>query len=429
MADPRYVARRQPDEPEDLSRIAWRETKVLKAQARELRYEHKVEKMQLSYARLRAMEQVVIEEGRTDFNADEIYEMLFQAYFDARDGKRKTYDVQRVEANLYENLYRLATDIAERRYFPTRSEAFIVYDPVIREIFAASFRDRIVHHLVINICMPWWNRHFVRDSYSCRVGKGTDYGVRRAAHHIAVKSRNYTERAFFVKMDIKGFFMSMERERLCELAIAGAHQQFRVFGPLGRMLAYLWRQIIMDEPLQQVRIRSKVKDWSKLPRDKSLFFQSEGRGIVIGNLTSQLLSNILLDALDKFIIYQLGYHHYGRYVDDFYIVVNEEESMQLIRDMGRINAYLLSMGLTMHPYKTRWCDVRNGVHYLGKCINRGHIEVDRRYQQKYYQTLLGIASGAKNLDSLRSYMGGCVNYGCRKMQEKIWRAAGQEYGM
>lgn len=430
MADPKYAKYgRDQDPAETASRIAWRETKALKTQARIVRYEKKLKDMQNKYAYLRAMERTAMDEGRTDFNADEIYQMLFYAYFDARPGKRRTYDVQRIEANLYDNIYRLAIDIAERRYYPSRSEAFIVFDPVVREIFAASFRDRIVHHLIINICIPWWNRHFVRDSYSCRVGKGTDYGVRRAAHHIAVKSQNYTRKTYFVKMDIKGFFMSMQREKLRDLAIGGAHQQFRNFGPLGRLLAYLWRQVIMDDPLKQVRVRGKIQHWDNLPRDKSLFFQNAGRGIVIGNLTSQLLSNIFLDALDKFIIYELGYRHYGRYVDDFYIVITEDEVAKLRQDIERIRNYLLTMGLTMHPNKTRWIDVRHGVTYLGRYLRYGHIEMDRRYQKNYYQALLDVSSGVKDLETVTSYMGGCVNYGCRKMQQRIWRAAGQEFRM
>jgi hypothetical protein len=409
------------------TRTAWQETKRLKTRMREERYEKKLALMESKYKWLLMMEHKALTDGRIDFSVDELYEMLYYAYFDARPGKRKTYDVQRVEANLFDNIYRLARDIHDRCYYPSRSEAFIVFDPVIREIFAASFRDRIVHHLLINICMPWWQRHFVRDSYSCRLGKGTNYGVRRAVHHIAKVSDNYQKTAYFVKMDIKGFFMSMDRRKLMELAVSGAHSQFREFGPLGRLAAFLWRQIIMDDPLEEVRIRGKVKDWNHLPRDKSLFFQSKGYGIVIGNLTSQLLSNVFLDQLDKYIVYTLGYHHYGRYVDDFYVVINEEQLPQMEKDIERIRAYLAGLGLTMHPNKTRWLRVDKGVTYLGHHIKNGHIEMDHRYQSKYYQALVNVMEGVGQLDVVTSYMGGCINYGCRKMQQRIWRAAGQNY--
>lgn len=409
------------------SRIEWQQCQIQKRREREVRYQRRMIEMRERLNWLKMMENKVLVNGRQDFNADELYEMLFRAYFDARPGKRNTYDVQRIETNLFDNIYGLARDIADRIYTPSRSEAFIVIDPVVREIFAASFRDRIVHHLVINICMPWWHRRFVRDSYSCRVGKGTDYGVRRAAHHIAVKSENYTRPTYFVKMDIKGFFMSMDRLKLMELAVRGAHEQFRRFGPLGRLLAYLWRQVIMDNPLAAVRIRGKMKDWDNLPRDKSMFFQTEGHGIVIGNLTSQLLSNIFLDQLDKFIVYQLGYQHYGRYVDDFYVVVTEEECKQLNRDIERIRGFLRGLGLTMHPNKTKWLPVDRGVPYLGHYIRNGHIEMDQRYQRKYLMAIRELVRGVAEIDTLTSYMGGCFNYGCRKMQERIWLAADQGF--
>lgn len=411
------------------SRVEWQQCQLQKRIEREARYRKRMEGMRSRLDWLKMMENKALEDGRQDFSVDELYEMLFQAYFDARPGKRNTYDVQRIETNLFDNLYGLAKDIANRTYAPSRSEAFIVVDPVVREIFAAAFRDRIVHHLVVNICMPWWHRRFVRDSYSCRVGKGTDYGVRRAAHHIAVKSENYTRSTYFVKMDIKGFFMSMDRTKLMELAVQGAHEQFRFFGPLGRLLAYLWRQVIADNPLTAVRIRGKMKDWDALPRDKSMFFQTEGHGIVIGNLTSQLLSNIFLDQLDKFIIYQLGYQHYGRYVDDFYVVVTEDECEQLSRDIERIRGFLRGLGLTMHPNKTKWLPVDRGVPYLGHQIRNGHIEMDRRYQQKYLKAIQELMRGSKDLDVLTSYMGGCFNYGCRRMQERIWTQAGQGFEM
>ncbi len=375
------------------SRVEWQQCQFQKRIEREARYRKRMEGMRSRLDWLKMMENKAREDGRQDFSVDELYEMLFQAYFDARPGKRNTYDVQRIETNLFDNLYGLAKDIANRTYAPSRSEAFIVVDPVVREIFAAAFRDRIVHHLVVNICM------------------------------------NYTRPTYFVKMDIKGFFMSMDRTKLMELAVQGAHEQFRFFGPLGRLLAYLWRQVIADNPLTAVRIRGKMKDWDALPRDKSMFFQTEGHGIVIGNLTSQLLSNIFLDQLDKFIIYQLGYQHYGRYVDDFYVVVTEDECGQLSRDIERIRGFLRGLGLTMHPNKTKWLPVDRGVPYLGHQIRNGHIEMDWRYQQKYLKAIQELMRGSKELDVLTSYMGGCFNYGCRRMQERIWTQAGQGFEM
>lgn len=117
---------------------------------------------------------------------------LYVAYREARrGGKRKTHDEHAFEANEYENLLNLKTDLLNKTYVPGRSTSHIIYNPVIREIFAASFRDRVVHHLVFDTVYDWWDRRFIEDSYSCRVGKGTLYGVKRLDHHIRSASENY----------------------------------------------------------------------------------------------------------------------------------------------------------------------------------------------------------------------------------------------
>ena len=113
-----------------------------------------------------------------------LFRQLHRAYLDARKNKRHTADEQRFEANDIENLIRLKDDIICHRYKPSRGVAFIVFDPVQREIFAAPFRDRVVHHFLYNLVAEWWDRRFIYDSYSCRVGKGSLLGARRLQKRI-----------------------------------------------------------------------------------------------------------------------------------------------------------------------------------------------------------------------------------------------------
>ena len=103
---------------------------------------------------------------------------LYVAYLEARKGgKRSTRDEQMFELNADENLKLLRKDILDKTYRPSRSSAHIIYNPVIREIFAATFRDRVVHHLIFDTVYNWWDRRMIEDAYSCRVGKGTLYGI------------------------------------------------------------------------------------------------------------------------------------------------------------------------------------------------------------------------------------------------------------
>ena len=355
--------------------------------------------------------------------SDRLRDKLYEAYKNARkNGKRKTHDEHRFEINQFENLAILQKDLENRTYVPSRSTAHIIYNPVIREIFAATFRDRIVHHLIFSTVYDWWDRRFIYDSYSCRIGKGTLFGVTRLDHHIRAVSQNYKKRAWVYKFDIKGYFMSLPRKELLKMALAGLDKQFKGHQNTEeyRLMRFLWQQIIMDDPVEGVKKKGKLSDWNKLPKSKSLFGQPAGKGIVIGNLTSQLLSNMYLDSLDKFIMYELGYKHYGRYVDDFYIVVDDSRVEQLKRDVKVIRNFLKRKGLTLHPKKCTLQDSKNGVDFLGAVVYHNHIVPGRRIKKNLQKACLDVKKGRKDGDSLVSYLGLCQHINSRKMLKEVF---------
>ena len=109
----------------------------------------------------------------SEIDRDKITLDLFQAYFDARKNKRNTINALAFEKHLEANLFALANEIIERKYTPKSSICFIVNKPVKREIFAADFRDRVIHHFIFNYILPFFETTFINDSYSCRKGKGT----------------------------------------------------------------------------------------------------------------------------------------------------------------------------------------------------------------------------------------------------------------
>jgi retron-type reverse transcriptase len=130
---------------------------------------------------------------------DKITLDLFQAYFDARKNKRNTINALAFEKHLEANLFVLSNEIIERNYVPKPSICFIVDRPVKREIFAADFRDRVVHHLIYNYISPIFEKFFINDSYSCRKGKGTHYGIKRIDHFIRSCSLNYTTDCYILR--------------------------------------------------------------------------------------------------------------------------------------------------------------------------------------------------------------------------------------
>jgi retron-type reverse transcriptase len=355
---------------------------------------------------------------------------LYVAYLEARKGgKRGTKDEHQFELNADENLIKLRDDILAKTYRPSRSTAHIIHNPVIREIFAATFRDRVVHHLIFDTVYDWWDKRFIYDSYSCRVGKGTLLGVQRLDYHIRAVSDNYKKEVYVLKMDIQGYFMSLPRRELYERAMWGLDRQFigRQDSKEYELIKFLWYQTIMDDPIHGVRKRGSLKGWTELPDSKSLFKQEPGKGIVIGNLTSQLLSNVYLDMLDRFIVYDLGYKYYGRYVDDFYIVVDEAGVAQLKKDIKAIEMFLAAKKLTLHPRKRSLRKSSQGVPFLGAVVYNNHIVMGERLKRNIRVACREVVMGIRDERTVVSYMGHTKYMASAVMLEKLFAEVGWEY--
>lgn len=357
-----------------------------------------------------------------------LHRELYRAYLAARKHKRHTKDVYLFEMNLTENLTQLCEDIIRQRYQPSRSIAFIVRFPVIREIFAAPFRDRIVHHFLYNMSYDWWDRRLIYDSYSCRIGKGALLGILRLQHFIRSASEDYTKEAYVLKLDIQGYFMSLSRQKLFDRICWGIERQFAGNRNTGNLMKYLWKQIIFDDPCKGVRIRGYWSNWSCLPKTKSLFYQKAGYGIVIGNLSSQLLSNIMLDQLDRYIYYELGYKRYGRYVDDFYIVVTAEELAQLKKDISKIDMFLKEeLELTLHPRKRYLQEVHKGVEFLGAVVYPNHLAPSKRFKNNFYKAAAEVGMGYRDANSIISYLGLSKHYDSKKFSKRVFDYYGWDY--
>ena len=231
---------------------------------------------------------------------------LYHAFVCAKRHKNDKPYVVEFEKDLFGNLVSLCDELYERRYKPLPSVCFIIEDPKKREVFAANFRDRIVHHLYYNYTYDMFNSTFIEDSYSCRLGKGTHYGINRLSKHIRKETDNYTKTAYALKMDIKGYFIHIDRNLLLDIVINLLDKMKHRLIPNneGRerycdkidieFVKYLSREIIMLNPVKNCIMKSSYDKWADLDYSKSLFHTKENCGLPIGNLTSQLFSNLYL---------------------------------------------------------------------------------------------------------------------------------------
>jgi RNA-directed DNA polymerase len=289
---------------------------------------------------------------------------IFSAYYDARRNKRNTANALLFEMNFESNLFELYEEIISGHYNICPSICFINFSPVQREIFAASFRDRVIHHLIYNYVYQIFDGTFINDSYSCRKGKGTHYGIKRIDHFIRSCSKNYKKDCYILKLDIRGYFMAKNRLLLFEKVkhvLASKVNKLEIDNVL---LLSLIEKVIFNDPTKNCIIKGEKSDWHGLPKSKSLFYAQEFCGLPIGNLTSQLFGNVYMNEFDHFVKRNLGIKYYGRYVDDFILVHPDKEYLKWI--ITEIRKYLSEkLFLELHPNKIYLQHFSKGVSFLG----------------------------------------------------------------
>lgn len=352
---------------------------------------------------------------------------LFEAYFNCRHNKRYTMNAQRFEIDYEQNLIALCDKINRGSYQPGKSIAFIIDRPVKREIFAADFRDRVVHHLIINKLNPLFEKAFIHDSYACRIGRGTHFGIKRMDGFIRKCSQNYTQDCYVLKLDIQAFFMHIDKNilftRLSDFIKA------RYLHPDQELLLSLCQKIIFNEPTKKCIIKGKRSNWDGLPRDKSLFYARPDCGLPIGNLTSQIFANFYMNTFDHFVKHDLGVRFYGRYVDDMGLVHERKTDLEAL--LPKMASFLQDeLKLTLHPKKIVLEHYSKGVEFLGAVILPHRIKIANHAKGNFYKAIEKQNQVCKDnrpkkeeksrfLCVINTYLGLMQHYNTYRLRKKI----------
>lgn len=352
---------------------------------------------------------------------NELYEHLVQAYMDARRNERNNKSQLEFEINLSENLRKLANELIQRTWKPGPLKCFLITKPLMREIFAPQFRDEVVSHLLFNFIEPVFDKKFIYDSYSCRKGKGVLFGINRFDHFIKSVSNNYTEEAWSLSIDISGYFMSINRPILKQIVLKGLENE-----PEFDFLKYLIETILDRDPLDDCIILGNRSEWSNLPPNKSLFNAPKNTGLTIGDVISQMFSNIYLDKLDQFCKRVLKCKYYCRYVDDLRILSKDKVWLESI--IPQIRDFLKNeLKLTVHPHKTKIENVKNVSLFLGASIRKGRIHTSKRTVNNFkmfIQTLKNCKKAGHNeLSKINSYLGYFSHFREFKTIDKIFKSS------
>lgn len=293
---------------------------------------------------------------------------LYRHYINCRRNKRNTVNALKFEVRQELALLDLLDELNNRTYTPGRSVCFVNRRPKLREIFAADFRDRIVHHLVVSHLENYWERVFIHDSFACREGKGVHAAVDRLQTFLRQVTRNGKRRAWYLQLDIHSYFMCIDKARLWEMLEPHIEDE---------QIRWLTRLLVFHDCAADYTPRSPRELLDRVPPHKSLRSVPSGRGLPIGNLNSQFFANVYLNRLDQFVKHELRCRHFLRYCDDFVLLSDSRE--QLIAWQTRIAQFLAEdLDLSLNDKRTRLRPVRDGVDFLGYIVRHDYRLVRRR---------------------------------------------------
>lgn len=322
------------------------------------------------------------------------FEHLVAAYFDCRRNKRNTASALAFEQNLERNLVRLYEELQSCIYRPGRSICFVITRPKPREVWAADFRDRIVHHLLYNRIAPRFYASFIADSCACIPDRGTLYAARRLESKVRSITQNWSRPAWYLKCDLANFFVSIDkpilRDRLAR----------RVTEPWWR---WLTDTILFHDPREDAIIQSQPGRLALIAPHKSLFNQAADKGLPIGNLSSQFFANVYLDVLDQHAKHRLRARHYIRYVDDF--VLLHESTRWLNEAHADIDAFLPeALAARLNQSKTILQPIDRGIDFVGQVVKPWRRTLRRRTFNVARQRLRQLAPG-RIFEPANSYFG------------------------
>ena len=364
---------------------------------------------------------------------DDVYNTPLSFFYAAQScdkNKRSSNDCIEFSLNSSDNIVRLWRDCITMRYEPSPSDVFIVPYPVKREVFGANYRDRIVHHWLAERIEPLLEARFDRQhnvSKNCRKGYGCLCAVQSLSSKLRTLTDGYTKDAVIIRLDIKGFFMSIDKDILWwmyeDLIMSEYH------APDRDLLLYLLKKTIYDAPQEHFIRRSPPQFWHGLPRDKSLMHNPPHVGIAIGKLISQLSANFYMSVLVDFLQHELKVEALEMFMDDF-VILDTKGFAHASEMVGKIRTFCRDiLHITLHPKKIYIQPYQKGVLYVGAMVKPGRVYISKRTLGAAFRRIhsynLKLQNGEGEqyaeqfVATLNSYLGLMVHYNTYNKRKKL----------
>lgn len=310
-------------------------------------------------------------------------ENLLAAWKEFLKGKRTKKDVQMFQYELAGNILSLYNDLQAKTYKHGDYYAFAINDPKPRSIHKASVRDRLLHRAIYRVLYPFFDRTFIADSYSCRLGKGTHRAITQFRKFGYQVSSNNTNTCWILKCDVRKFFASIDQQVLLDIL----------------------RQYILDADIR----------WLIWQVIGSFYSTAPGKGLPLGNLTSQLLANVYMNEFDQFVKHRLKAKQYIRYADDFVIFSQDKKLLEDI--IPKINDFISArLRLQLHPDKVFIRTLASGVDFLGWVHFSDHRVLRTTTKKRMFRA---ISIKHNNKETTQSYRGLLKHGNTKKLIQKV----------
>lgn len=326
------------------------------------------------------------------------FKTIYNSYLECRKNKRNTHNALEFEMDLVQNLWQLYDDLNKKTYKIGRSICFLITSPKLREVFAADFRDRIVHHVLVKELEKIYEPKFISDVYNNRRGKGIHKAMKKAQSYM-----NATYGGYYLQLDIKGFFYNLDKDILFKQL----SKQCKA-SKIKNAYLDLAKQIIYHNPTENYTFKGDKSKLKLLPAHKTLFKIPKHKGLPIGNLTSQFFANIYMNDFDNYIKRVLKVKHYIRYVDDFVLFDTSKKRLQEL--YIEIQTYL-KKNLTLElRADTKLAKHSQGLNFLGYIIRENYVLTRKRvvnnykYKKAKYLDEYERQKGKMNLSEIKKFL-------------------------
>jgi len=369
------------------------------------------------------------------------FKNIYNCYLACRKHKRNSANQLAFESDLIANLWQLKYDLEDKSYAIGKSICFLTASPKLREVFASSFRDRVVHHILVRELEKYYEPKFIHDVYNNRKGKGIHQatkGSQRFMHCVG-------DEGYYLQLDIKGFFYSIDKNILFmkifndlsynnpkkfgsdalaspfdEATPKGIHfnkaivsdalckisNKATVSDTLQNIL-WLSNKIIYHNYTKNYHFQGDKSNLLRLPPHKTLFKIPKSKGLPIGNLTSQFFANIYMNAFDNWIKRKLKVKYYLRYVDDFVLFHKDKNTLKFYKK--EIEKYIYTLGLSLRA-DSKLQRFTQGLDFLGYIIRPNYVLVRKRVVNNYkvkkarYLNEYERQKGTMSLEEIKNFL-------------------------